>query len=45
VYPASSASSPAPAATNQATIDTAKRDRIYLAIFLSMSSPDYLIQK
>jgi uncharacterized protein (DUF1800 family) len=45
VYPASSASSPAPAATNQATIDAAKRDRVYLAVFLSMSSPDYLIQK
>ncbi len=45
VYPASSASSPAPAATNQAAIDTAKRDRIYLAVFLSMSSLDYLIQK
>jgi uncharacterized protein (DUF1800 family) len=45
VYPASSASSPAPAATNQAAIDTAKRDRVSLAIFMSMSSPDYLIQK
>ena len=26
-------------------IDAAKRDRVYLAVFLSMASPDYLIQK
>jgi uncharacterized protein (DUF1800 family) len=45
VYPPSSASSPTPAATNQAAIDAAKLDRVYLAVFLSMSSPDYLIQK
>lgn len=31
--------------TNQASIDTAKRDRVYLAVFMSMASPDYLIQK
>ena len=45
--PASGASAPAPTGTptNQATIDTAKRDRVYLAVFLSMASPDYLIQK
>jgi len=45
--PASSASAPAPAPTptNQAQIDAAKRDRVYLAVFLSMASPDYLIQK
>jgi uncharacterized protein (DUF1800 family) len=45
--PASGASAPAPtgSATNQAAIDAAKRDRVYLAVFLSMASPDYLIQK
>ena len=45
--PASGASAPAPTGTptNQAAIDTAKRDRVYLAVFLSMASPDYLIQK
>ncbi|HWH82279.1 MAG TPA: DUF1800 domain-containing protein [Burkholderiaceae bacterium] len=31
--------------TNQATIDSAKRDRVYLAVFMSLASPDYLIQK
>jgi uncharacterized protein (DUF1800 family) len=31
--------------TNQAAIDTAKRDRVYLAVFMSMASPDYLVQK
>ncbi len=39
------ASAPAPTPTNQAAIDAAKLDRVYLAVFLSMSSPDYLIQK
>ncbi len=46
--PASGASGVAPppqVPTNQAAIDAAKRDRVYLAVFLSMSSPDYLIQK
>ena len=43
--PASAASGVAPTPTNQAAIDTAKRDRVYLAVFLSMASPDYLIQK
>ncbi len=42
---APAASAPAPVATNQNAIDTAKRDRVYLAIYLSMASPDYLIQK
>ncbi len=41
--PASGA--PAPTSTNQAAIDAAKLDRVYIAVFLSMSSPDYLIQK
>jgi uncharacterized protein (DUF1800 family) len=31
--------------TNQANIDAARRDRVYIAVFLSMASPDYLIQK
>ncbi len=39
------ASAPAVAATNQAAIDSAKLDRVYLAVYLSMASPDYLIQK
>jgi len=39
------AGAPAPVATNQAQIDSAKLDRVYLAVFLSMASPDYLIQK
>ena len=39
------ASAPVAAPTNQAAIDAAKLDRVYLAVFLSMSSPDYLIQK
>ncbi|MEO8526089.1 MAG: DUF1800 family protein [Caldimonas sp.] len=39
------ASAPPPTPTNQAAIDAAKLDRVYLAVFLSMSSPDYLIQK
>ena len=41
--PASGA--PAPAPTNQAAIDAARLDRVYIAVFLSMASPDYLIQK
>lgn len=42
---APAASAPPPVATNQAAIDSAKRDRVYLAVFMSMASPDYLIQK
>jgi uncharacterized protein (DUF1800 family) len=46
VYPSPpAASAPPPTPTNQAAIDSAKRDRVYLAVFMSMSSPDYLIQK
>ena len=52
VYPAPApgaasapAGAPAPVPTNQAQIDSAKLDRVYLAVFLSMASPDYLIQK
>jgi hypothetical protein len=44
--PAASAVPPPPqVVTNQAAIDSAKRDRVYLAVYLAMSSPDYLIQK
>jgi uncharacterized protein (DUF1800 family) len=46
--PASGASGAAPAdpvPTNLTAINTAKRDRVYLAVFLSMASPDYLVQK
>jgi uncharacterized protein (DUF1800 family) len=49
--PAAAAGASAPAAappamaSNQGAIDSAKRDRVYLAVFLSMASPDYLIQK
>jgi len=39
------ASAPPPVPTNQVAIDNAKKDRVYLAVFLSMASPDYLIQK
>lgn len=31
--------------TNQAAIDTARRDRVYIAVFLAMASPDYLVQR
>ncbi len=31
--------------TNQAAIDAALLDRVYLAVYMSMASPDYLIQK
>ena len=41
--PAAAASAPTP--TNAAAIRTAKLDRVYLAVFLSMASPDYLVQK
>ena len=42
---APAASAPPPTPSNQAAIDNAKRDRVYLAVFLSMAAPDYLIQK
>ena len=32
-------------ATNQTNIDAAKRDRVFIAILLTMASPDYLVQK
>ncbi len=31
--------------TNQTNIDSAKRDRVYIGILLTMASPDYLVQK
>ncbi|MEC5385192.1 DUF1800 domain-containing protein [Uliginosibacterium sp. H3] len=30
---------------NAAAIDTARKNRVYLAIYLAMASPDYLVQK
>ena len=42
---ASAVAPPPPVASNQNAIDNAKRDRVYLAVYLAMSSPDYLIQK
>ncbi|MEO7057558.1 MAG: DUF1800 family protein [Caldimonas sp.] len=42
---ASTAASAPAAVANQSAIDAAKLDRVYLAVFLSMSSPDYLVQK
>ena len=46
-YPPGTAASAIPTTTptNQAAMDAAKLDRVYLAVFLSMASPDYLIQK
>lgn len=29
--------------TNQTAIDNARRDRVYIAVFLTMASPDYLV--
>jgi uncharacterized protein (DUF1800 family) len=31
--------------TNQATIDAARRDRVYIAVFLTLAAPDYLALK
>lgn len=31
--------------TNQTAIDNAKNDRVYIAVFLTLASPDFLIQK
>lgn len=33
------------AVSNQAAIDSARRDRVSIAVFLTLASPDYLIQK
>lgn len=33
------------AVTNQTNIDSAKLDRVYIAVFLSVTAPDYLVQK
>ena len=43
--PAASAASAPPVPSNQPAINTALRDRVSLAVFMSMASPDYLIQK
>lgn len=32
-------------ASNQTNIDTAKRDRVFIAILLTMASPEYMVQK
>ena len=32
-------------ASNQTSIDTARRERVFIAILLTMASPDYLVQK
>jgi uncharacterized protein DUF1800 len=45
VYPAGAASAPPPEPTNQSNIDSAKRDRVYIAVFLALAAPDYLIQQ
>ena len=42
---ASNAASAPAMPSNQAAIDAAKLDRVYLAVYLSMASPDYLVQK
>ena len=46
-YPPGTAASAVPTTTptNQAAMDAARLDRVYLAVFMSMASPDYLIQK
>jgi len=46
-YPPGTAASQVPTTTptNQAAIDAALLERVYIGVFLSMASPDYLIQK
>jgi uncharacterized protein (DUF1800 family) len=46
-YPPGTAASAIPTTTptNQAAMDLARQDRVYLAVFMSMASPDYLVQK
>jgi uncharacterized protein (DUF1800 family) len=36
---------PSPSGSNQAQIDTARRNRVTLAVYLTMVSPEYLVQK
>jgi len=36
---------PAPTATNQAAIDTARLNRVRLAVYMTMVSPEYLVQR
>ena len=45
VYPVGGASAPGATPTNLAAINSAKLDRVYLAVYMAMSSPDYLVQK
>jgi hypothetical protein len=46
-YPPGTAASAIPTTMpiNQAAMDAARLDRVYLAVFMSMASPDYLVQK
>jgi len=46
-YPPGTAASAVPTTTptNQAAMDAARLERVYLAVFMSMASPDYLVQK
>ena len=46
-YPPGTAASAVPTTmpTNQAAMDAARLDRVHLAVFMSMASPDYLVQK
>jgi uncharacterized protein (DUF1800 family) len=43
--PTSASGAMPPTPTNQAAIDAAKRDRVHLAIYLSMVAPQYLVQQ
>jgi hypothetical protein len=47
MYPPGTAASAVPTTTptNQAAMDAARMDRVHLAVFMSMASPDYLVQK
>jgi hypothetical protein len=36
---------PSPNAYNAMTIDTGRKNRVYLAIYLTMASPEYLAQR
>ena len=43
--PGASAPTASQVPTNATAINNAKLDRVYLAVFMSMASPDYLVQK
>ena len=46
-YPPGTPTTAIPTTTpiNQAAMDAARLDRVYLSVFMSMASPDYLVQK